>query len=91
MRNTIFPHNFEDHLGFHASVIFQTQIWVVSGTLVCWFDPKTLWSIGRINALYHSTRVDLYSHQILLRGPEFLIGPYDQFYFLLWLFKCGLW
>ena len=30
------------------------------------FDPKFQWSVGRTNCLYHSTRVDLYSHQILL-------------------------
>ena len=30
------------------------------------FDPKLQWSVGRTNCLYHSTRVDLYSHQILL-------------------------
>ena len=29
-------------------------------------DPKLLRSIGRTNCLYYTTRVDLYSHQILL-------------------------
>ena len=29
-------------------------------------DTKLYWSIGRINCLNYSTRVDLYSHQILL-------------------------
>ena len=52
--------------GLHASVIFYTQICVVSNTFVGSCDPKLYWSISRTNCLYYSTRVDLYSYQILL-------------------------
>ena len=47
-------------------LFFQTPICVVSFTFICCFDPKLLWSISRTNSLYYSTRVDLYSHHILL-------------------------
>ena len=39
---------------------------MVSGAFVCWLAPKLSWSIGRTIWSYHSTRVDLCSHQILL-------------------------
>ena len=38
---------------------------MVSSTFVGFCDPKPKWSISRTNCLYYSTRVDLYSHQIL--------------------------
>ena len=63
--------NFEDHFGLHASVIFYTPICVVSFTFVGCFDRKLKWLIGRIDCLYYSTRVDLYSHQILFPSSLF--------------------
>ena len=54
--------------------MLQSYCWapncVVSGTFVCCSDPKLSWSIGRTNCLYHSTRVDLFSHKILFDGPN---------------------
>ena len=47
---------------------------------ICWFlwspsDTKLNWSFGRTNCLYYSTRVDLYSHQILLQ-TQFTLNIY---------------
>ena len=41
---------------------------MVSCSFAHWLVPKLLWSIGRTNRSYYSTRVDLCSHQILLVG-----------------------
>ena len=59
--------------GLHASVIFKTPICVVSSAFEGSSDTKLQWSIGRTNSLYYSTRVDLYSHQILLCEMNSLI------------------
>ena len=57
--------NFEDRFGLRASIIFVTPICVVSCSFVHRLAPKLQWSIYGTNS-YHSTRVDLYNHQILL-------------------------
>ena len=54
---------------------------VGSFTFVCCFDPKLKWSIGRTNCLYHSSRLDMYSNQIILSVDEFMhtsIMPMDM-------------
>ena len=58
--------NFEDLFGLRASVIFYTQICGVSCSFGHWLDSKLQWSIDRTNCSYYSTRVGLYSHQVLL-------------------------
>ena len=66
MKNTISPHKF--WRPFWIACLSYYPICVVSCSLGHWLDPKLLWSIGRTNCSYYSTRVDLYSHQILLSG-----------------------
>ena len=38
---------------------------MISFTFVCWFDPKLYRSFGRTSCLYTSTRINLYSQQII--------------------------
>ena len=66
MKNTIYPDKFWWPFWIAWFNHFWKPICVVSGTSVCCFDPKLYWSIGRTKCSYYSTRVDLYSHQILL-------------------------
>ena len=40
---------------------------MVSCSFVYWLAPKLWWSIGRTYCSHYSTRVDLYSHQILFK------------------------
>ena len=61
--------------GLRASVIFKPQH-VISNTFVGSWDPRPQWSISRTSCLYYSTRVDLYSDQILLSGID-LLPTYD--------------
>ena len=49
---------------------------MVSYIFVCRLDPKPQWSIGRTNCSYCSTRVDLYSHQILFHDRHTLWQKY---------------
>ena len=65
--------------GLHATVIFLDPN-MYGFQYICWFiwspsDTKLNWSIGRTNCLYYSTRVDLYSHQILLQ-TQFTLNIY---------------
>ena len=53
--------NFEDHFGLHTSGVFLNPN--MCGFL---YMCMLLGSQSRTNCLYHSTRLDLYSHQILL-------------------------
>ena len=48
-----------------------------SFTFVFCLEPKLKWSIGRTNCLYHSSRLDMYSNQILLSGDKIEHG--DEF------------
>ena len=57
--------NFENYFWIACLSYFYTPISVVSHTFIGSSDLKLLWSIGRTNCLCDSTRVDLYSHQIL--------------------------
>ena len=66
--NTIFPHKFWRPCWIACfKLLIWTPVCVVPFTFVYWCDPKLYWRlIGRTNCLYYSTRVDLYSHQVLL-------------------------
>ena len=64
------PSNFEDHFWIACLCYYQTPICVISNTFVGSRDPKLQWSISRTNCLYHSTRVELYSHQMLLEHDD---------------------
>ena len=43
-------HIFKTIFGLHASVIFKTQICVVSSSFEGSYDPRSYWSIGRTNS-----------------------------------------
>ena len=69
-KNDIPSHIMKTILNYMPHLLFLTQICVVYNTFVCWFDPKLWWSIAKINCLYYSIRVDLYSHQIIFINTE---------------------
>ena len=71
---------FKNIFGWHASVIFQTSICVVSNLFVGSFDPRLKWSIGRTSCLYHSTRVNLYSHQIVAIPSSLLQNAWNAWW-----------
>ena len=67
MKNMIFPHKFwRSRLDCMSQLFLDPNICGFQYISTRSFDPKLWWSIGRTNCSYHSTRVDLYSHQILL-------------------------
>ena len=92
MKNTIFPHKF-----WRPFLDCMPQLFLDPN--MCGFqyicrvlwppsDTKLLWSIGRINCLYYSTRVDLYSHQILCKISAILHTTFSNWY--VWM-KAWIW
>ena len=60
--------NFEDHFGLHASVIFRHQyVWFPSHLYVICI-PNSSGQLTKLFVYNYSSRVDLYSHQIVLCG-----------------------